>query len=287
VTSSPTPNTNKSQTNVWGTLRIKGWKSAWLSLCHALPPLRCMKRIALWIRKPIKMVLRDWVDVTVWGLDLRLFPKGNLSEQRILFLPQFFDRVERLAIKESLNRGGVFVDIGANIGAYSFWAASLENNIQVEAFEPDQELCARMQFNLHTNTLHNVRIHQIALGDHSGTIALAYDSTNRGQTRVVEISNEQEVQVPIERLPDVLANNDIKKIDALKIDVEGNEVSVLKPLLKEEHRHLWPNLIVCEIEKHCTSKSESPPWKLLSDVGYVLQKRTRLNGIFRLVSEKK
>jgi len=144
-----------------------------------------------------------------------------------------------------------------------------------------------MQFNLNTNTLHNVHIHPFALGDHSGIIALAHDSTNRGQTRVVEISNEQDVQVRIERLPDVLADNNIEKIDALKIDVEGNEVSVLKPLFEKEHRHLWPNLIVCEIEKHCTSQSESPPWKLLSDVGYILQKRTRLNGIFQLVPAKK
>jgi FkbM family methyltransferase len=266
----------------WGALRIGGWKGAWLSFCHSLPPLPGMRRIAMWIRKPMKILLRDWIDVTVWGLRLRLLPEGNLSEQRILFLPQFFDRAERLAIADTLASGGVFVDIGANIGAYSLWVASLGNGIRIEAFEPDSELCKRMQFNLSTNGLDHVHIHPIALGNRCGTSSLKRNCTNRGRSRVVDHGDDSDQEVRIEQLPDFLQHAGIDQITALKIDVEGDETSVLEPLLVEEHRNVWPELIVCEIEKSCHTPDESAPWKLLIDVGYELQQRTRLNGIFRL-----
>ena len=243
-----------------------------------------MRRIAMWIRKPMKILLQDWIDITVWGLRLRLFPKGNLSEQRILFLPQFFDRAERLAIADSLESGGVFVDIGANIGAYSFWVASLGSDIQIEAVEPDPELCQHMQFNLSTNRLDHVHIHPIALGSHCGTSSLKRNETNRGKTRVVKHGSDSLHEIRVQRLPDFLSNAGINKITALKIDVEGDETSILKPLLVEEHRSVWPELIICEIEKPCRTPDESAPWKMLIDVGYELQKRTRLNGIFRLHS---
>jgi hypothetical protein len=37
------------------------------------------------------MVIGEEVDVVVWGLKLRLKSKGNLSEQRLIFMPQFLD----------------------------------------------------------------------------------------------------------------------------------------------------------------------------------------------------
>ena len=266
----------------WGALRIGGWKSMWLAFCHGIPPLSGMRRVAMLLRKPMKILLQDWIDVTVWGLRLRLLPKGNLSEQRILFLPQFFDRAERLAIADSLASGGVFIDIGANIGAYSFWVASLGSGIRIEAFEPDPELCERMQFNLSTNGLNQVHIHPIALGNHCGTGSLKRSGTNRGRTQVVDREDGCDQEIRIERLPDFLQHAGIDKITALKIDVEGDEASVLEPLLVEEHRGVWPELIICEIEKVCRTPDESAPWKMLDDVGYELQQRTRLNGIFRL-----
>lgn len=268
--------------NEWGTLRIGGWRSLWLSFCHGIPPLSSLRRVAMWLRKPMKILLQDWIDVTVWGLRLRLLPKGNLSEQRILFLPQFFDRAERLAIADSLASGGVFIDIGANIGAYSFWVASLGSGIRIEAIEPDPEMCERMQFNLSTNGLSQVHIHPIALGNHSGTGTLKRSGTNRGRTRIVDRDDGCDQEIRIERLPDFLQHVGIDKITALKIDVEGDETSVLGPLLVEEHRGVWPELIICEIEKLCRTPDESAPWKMLVDVGYELQLRTRMNGIFRL-----
>ena len=226
---------SQPEDRAWGAYRLTGWRKAWLAFCHRLPAAwPGMRRVALWLRKPLKMALSDWADVTVWGLRLRLFPKGNLSEQRVLLMPQYFDRAERLALAGELAGGGVFLDIGANIGSYSFWAASLEADVRVEAFEPDAELCDRLRFNLETNRLHHrVQVNNLALGSQRGTMYLKRGETNRGETQVVETAVEGAVEIRMETLPGFLRVAGIDKITALKIDVEGHEVAVLKPLFGE------------------------------------------------------
>ncbi len=267
----------------WGAYRLAGWRKAWLAFCHRLPVWAGMRRVALWLRKPLKMALSDWADVTVWGLRLRLFPKGNLSEQRVLLMPQYFDRAERLALAGELAGGGVFLDIGANIGSYSLWAASLGAAVRVEAFEPDAELCNRLRFNLETNRLlDRVRVHNLALGSQRGAMFLERGEINRGQNRVVETAVEGAEEIRVETLTEFLREAGIDRITALKIDVEGHEVAVLKPLLEEVPRSAWPALIVCEIEKKYRSAAELAVWQLLVDAGYAMEKRARINGLFRL-----
>lgn len=274
---------SQPEDRAWGAYRLTGWRKAWLAFCHRLPAWPGMRRVALWLRKPLKMALSDWADVTVWGLRLRLFPKGNLSEQRVLLMPQYFDRAERLALAGELAGGGVFLDIGANIGSYSFWAASLDADVRVEAFEPDAELCDRLRFNLETNRLHHrVQVNNLALGSQRGTMYLKRGETNRGETQVVETAVEGAVEIRMETLPGFLRVAGIDKITALKIDVEGHEVAVLKPLFGEIPRSAWPALIVCEIEKKYRSAAELEVWQMLVDAGYALEKRARINGIFRL-----
>jgi len=86
----------------WGTYSPSIVKRKWLSILHALPQTKTFRRIALWLRRPIKNTLGDWVDLEVWGLKLRLRAKGNLSEQRMIFMPQFLDTTERLAIADEV-----------------------------------------------------------------------------------------------------------------------------------------------------------------------------------------
>ena len=241
---------SQPEAKAWGAYRLAGWRREWLSFCHGLPAWPGMRRVALWLRNPLKMALSGWADVTVWGLRLRLFPKGNLSEQRVLLMPQFFDRAERLALAAELAGGGVFLDIGANIGSYSLWAASLGAGVRVEAFEPDAELCERLRFNLETNQLgKQVRVNNMALGSQAETMFLSRGERNRGQNQVVETATAGAAEVRVETLPGFLRGAGIEQITVLKIDVEGHEVPVLKPMLEEVPRSVWPSLIICEIEK--------------------------------------
>lgn len=260
----------------WGEYRPTGLKAWWLSQCQAMG----VRKLAFWMRKLIKSSFDDWVDTEVWGLKLRLAPHGNLSEQRLLFTPEVLDSTERAALAEVVEDGGVFLDIGANAGVYTLWMASRQGRvIQVESFEPDPELCRRLGENLKRNRLENVFLHQFALGEEESKVFLERGNGNLGENQIKRDAVGGGFEVRLRRLPNVLAERGITKVDVLKIDVEGHEVEVMRPFFEEIEKKGWPSLIVCEALERVEDLAIG---RLLLEKGYRLVNRGRLNGIFRL-----
>lgn len=263
----------------WGACQPAGWLACWLRALHALPTGAAWRRLALWLRKPLKNALGPWVDVEVWGLRLRLRGRGNLSEQRLIFMPQFLDAAERMAIAGALKDGGVFFDIGANAGVYALWVGSRRvAGTRIEAFEPDPDLCASLRFNLHTNGLDAVHLHATALGREDGRVTLVSGAGNKGENRIDASPAAAGVTVDITTLPRFLARAGIERIDAMKIDIEGHEPDVLEPLFAATPRTLWPRLLVCEVVHDAGNRLAM----LLAENGYQLAGQGRLNGIYRL-----
>lgn len=271
----------------WGAFAPRGWRAAWLRLLHGVP----FRRLALWLRRPLKNNLGDWVDLEVWGLRLRVRAKGNLSEQRLILMPAHLDRTERDTLARELREGGVFLDIGANAGVYSLWVASLRRpGVSVHAFEPDPELCARLRRNLSANALDAVSLHACALGRSEGVATLVAGDGNKGENHVETAPAPHSaaagnraaapvgVTVPLTTLPAWLRAQNLARIDALKIDVEGHELDVLEPLFADAPRAAWPRLVICE-DVH---DGDDRLAKLLTSRGYALATRGRLNGIYRL-----
>jgi len=262
-------------TAAFGDFALSGLSDWWLRQCQKVVDRRKNR----WLRRPLKWALRGWVDTCCWGLRLRLASSGNVSEQRLLYWPDGIDRLERHAISESLSSGGTFLDIGANAGLYSLWVAAMQrDDVRVEAFEPDAGLCERLKANLRRNSIRNVRLHECALGEADGLGALIRNGTNLGCNYVTAAGNAEK-PIRVRRLPKVLRALGVTQIKALKIDVEGTEENVLRPLFEDVSRDLWPSLVICEMERRYSS---TPAAELLQTVGYELQQRTRMNGIFRL-----
>ena len=258
----------------WGVYAPVGWQKCWLRFLHTLPSGAGWRRLALWLRRPLKNKLADLVDLEVWGLRLRLHSRGNLSEQRLILMPQFLDTTEREALADFLRDGGVFFDIGANAGVYSLWVASLRNPaIRGEAFEPDPALCALLRQNLEANTIANIHLNNCALGRGEGVVTLVAGSGNKGENRVESAAAQSSgLAVTMTTLPAFLAAKNIPKID-----VEGHEVAVLEPLFTGVAPSAWPRLLICEV----THDGDHSLANLLAAHGYTLASRGRLNGIYR------
>jgi FkbM family methyltransferase len=263
----------------WGTYAPGKLLGLWLKLLHSLPPGRIWRRVALWLRKPAKCAINEWIDLTVWGLKLRLRSKGNLSEQRMILMPQFLDQIEFQTIASALANGGTFFDIGANAGAYSLWAASCAGKgTRIESFEPDPDLCASLRFNKETNALSSITIQPLALGRQTGEMSLIRGKENLGENHVRSAGAENSLPVQMTTLPRFLSDHNISKIDVLKIDIEGYECDALEPLFLEAHESKWPTLLICELVHDDNSQLAT----LLYNHGYKLTSRGRLNGIYRL-----
>lgn len=170
-------------------------------------------------------------------------------------------------IKKYLPVSGTFFDIGANIGLMTLVAAGIKNT-RVHSFEPSPVAYPRLFENINLNNLSSrVLIHQIAVSDKGGWIN--FNDDERSELSHISTKNEDGQKIKTTTIDSYCQKNSINKIDVLKIDVEGAELSVLKgakqmlELGKIKH-------IYCEL--NCASinygSSNSETLKYLESLGY-------------------
>lgn len=255
---------------------------AWrLAVANRLPPW--LSSLVKPLRRPVKYRVTTPVDVEVWGLKLRLMPRGNLSELKLIAAPQLFDRAERDLLAARLTGPGVFVDVGANAGAYSYWAhRCMQGRGRIIAVEPDPEMRRRLDFNRITNRLDDIEICPLALSDHEGEAELSVNLRQRGQNTLERDQAArsgdavQHVIVRVTTLLALLRERGIDRVDALKIDIEGHEPPVIRHFLRHAPPSMWPGLLISELHPQVAAELEP----LLAQCGYRRMSSTRLNGVF-------
>lgn len=265
----------------WGAYRPSLASRYWLSLCHRLSDIKPLRQLALWTRRPLKYRRPAPMDITLWGLKLRLFPQGNLAETRMLFTPGLFDKKERLLIRRFVRKGCTVVDIGANVGGYSFWVYSiLKKDCRIYAVEPDPELQRRLTFNIAANHAETITLVPLALSDVDGTGTFQLNGANKGQNQLIETGGPDRadtIAVPVSTLLSVVQANGITAIDVMKIDVEGHERQILEPFFAAAEKRLWPAMLLIE---EFPSKDSAALSRRLQDLGYRPHLKTTNNRIY-------
>lgn len=234
--------------------------------------------MAFLLRRPVKSGRQEFYDRDIWGLRLRLSARGNLTEQRWLTMEKFHDGPEREFLREALGADAVFLDVGANAGFYTFWAlAQRKPGLRIIAVEPSGTMIERLRYNLVLNNLESaVCICQCAAAPAPCELVIAEHAENLGQTAVTSAGKGQ--RVAGRPLLDLLTEAGVNRVDALKIDIEGQEIPVLEAFFRTAAHSLWPRLIIGEI----VGKDGGAFRQMLSKQGYELVRATRLNGILRL-----
>jgi FkbM family methyltransferase len=141
------------------------------------------------------------------------------------------------ALRAWLQPNDTFVDVGANIGFISAYAASVVGpGGQVHSFEPVPAYYVRLQEMASRNPGYALRVNNCALGEDEGTSSIAVTSLpNIGWNTMVSgfMSREttrEVIPVKMRRLDEYLQENGIEKVAMVKIDVEGFEMPVLRGL---------------------------------------------------------
>jgi FkbM family methyltransferase len=288
MTNSGTAGSTGSATSSFGALAPGSFDRAVIALTSQLPVNWLGLRLAIALRRLVTMRLAypdGALDVIRWGLRLRLHPRDNGCEKNLLFTPQMYEPTERAELAAEIDRARadglpfVFVDIGANVGLFSFFvAARADRNARILAVEPDAENLSRLAFNIRINPGIPIRVASVALGDRVGKVALEVDRRDRGGTRIVKSAGRDAPTVDAQTLLQLLQGAAIDAIDAIKIDVEGAEDMILAPFFRDAPKSVWPRLIVLEDAR--------PAWtvdlfSLLASLGYIVVSRTRLNVMLR------
>jgi FkbM family methyltransferase len=170
-----------------------------------------------------------------------------------------FERMETEFVKRLLRRDMTVVDAGAHHGLYALLASKRVGwDGRVIAVEPSPRECARLEKHLRLNRCSNTELVPCALGEDPGETDLYLvdgfqDWCNSLRPPAVD-EPVRTVRVSVRRLDDVLAELGVRKVDFIKLDVEGAELSVLYGAMKLLQRESRP-AILAEVQD-----TRTRPW---------------------------
>jgi FkbM family methyltransferase len=156
------------------------------------------------------------------------------------------------AMIRHLGRGGVFYDVGANLGFFSLLAAHIAGlrDGRVYAFEAAPDNAEAIAVNARLNAIPNVSVRSVAVSDRSGQGRLQVVD-DQSWSKLVEYGEhpftERVIDVELVAIDDLLAagSDALPPPTVVKIDVEGAELAVLAGMRQTlaEHRPA----IICEL----------------------------------------
>lgn len=263
----------------WGHYPLSETLRGPVTWCHRTPKNWLGLRLALAIRHHHKRHCFGPIDVEALGVKLRLHPEDNFCENRLLFMPQFYDPLEFRFLARVLTSTSCFVDIGANVGIYSLVVATqLASQGRILAVEPDPVTFERLSTNLRLNNLDRVVTRKAAIGAAPGFLHLHRNPNNRGQNELRPESGDGTEAVAVVTLAKLLIDADCRAPDVLKIDIEGMEESVLTAFFADAPADLRPRHFIIEER---AGQPRAALRALFSAADYRKIEQTRTNSIWR------
>jgi FkbM family methyltransferase len=232
-------------------------------------PIRRTARAFGWI---VLRALRKTPTVRIdrWGALYRL-PRIARGPAKVFYVFEDDYEPEVRIIESLLTRDAVFVDVGANFGLFTVMASRLIGDSgRVLAFEPYPPAATDLAINVQFNECQNVVIHQCALSNCVGTADLfVHDDPGRNTLGDLGLPGGKKVSVPLAKLDDILRQEQITRLDFIKMDVEGAEELVLGGAV-EALRTFQP-LVAFEMTQAGPPRfglDPFGPWRFLSKEGY-------------------
>jgi FkbM family methyltransferase len=161
-----------------------------------------------------------------------------------------FEKNDLIYLLSKLKEGDLFIDVGANIGLFSIVVAKANATVRVHAFEPIPINVHLFKASLCLNKIESVKVNESCVGDYVGEVefSLSVDSAYSSIHDTGRLPEVKKFKAKITTLSDYVTNNCIKRVDVLKIDVEGAEKLVLDGARNIFVDHsMQPRLILMEL----------------------------------------
>lgn len=219
--------------------------------------LRTVRRIIRLLPRGRNIAIHRWVrHIVTWSEVTCKTSYGfkmavNLQEQlaRDIFFNGVYEPVTAAVINHLLQPGDVFFDIGANQGFFSLLGAKrVGTQGAVYSFEPNTSVRRLLEQSTAVNGFTNVHPQEHACMEKAGIFALLLggEAENaHGSAKTLDCTREQgELTVSGVSLDGFVAENDIRRIDLVKMDIEGGEARALAGMQEILKQRLVKNLIV-------------------------------------------
>jgi FkbM family methyltransferase len=125
--------------------------------------------------------------------------------------------------------GGVFVDVGANIGAVSLFVDSFnkdredDSKIKVYAVEPEPNNLYLLNQNIQNNPTEHITIVNNAIWHEEAMVSI---SNRGGNSSIVDLEEDSSEVLAI-TLETLFSIYNIEEVDVMKIDIEGAEFDLI------------------------------------------------------------
>ncbi len=154
-----------------------------------------------------------------WVMGFSIYWSGYHEYREFVFLNKF--------LKPEM----VFVDIGANLGEYSMFAAKRLTQGRVLAFEPLPKMWKLLEENAHLNNFTNINIYKYGLSDREAVLPIhEIEDLHEGLTTLFpgERTTRNVTEVPLKSFDTEVEKYAINRIDFIKCDIEGGELFALR-----------------------------------------------------------
>lgn len=140
---------------------------------------------------------------------------------------QFSEIFKSEIYKDYVNDGDVVLDVGANIGLFSLYASPIAR--MVYAFEPTPDHFECLEKTIEFNEMKNVLPIRKAIANDNGKQEF-YFSENQTMNSLKEAvgNTGRKITVDTITLDRFFDDFDIKKVDFMKLDIEGSEGEILQ-----------------------------------------------------------
>lgn len=177
------------------------------------------------------------------------------------------------------------IDCGANMGLATIYFKWLYPCAEILAFEPDNMVCEILKTNVDSNQLRDVTIINKACFGIEGNVQLFYDAQNRDYVTMSLKEQRFTKNKCAKSAEAVLLSGYVnKKVDFLKMDIEGVEDVVLEDLYSRDKLKLVREMIIeyhHHIDPECDNLSKMLSILEASNFGY------QINTFSTKTSEKK
>lgn len=176
--------------------------------------------------------------------------EGNIANyiDRQVYLRGWYESDEIASFLDVIppDRRGVILDIGANVGTHAIAFSKAFQTIH--AFEPNPLALEQLERNVALNGATNIQIHPVGLSETAAT--LDFFLTEKSNYGLGTFSQHDQYDVPLQKVgefsvevgDELLERIGCKKVDAVKVDVQGFEPEVLRGLrqmLTRDKPFLW------------------------------------------------
>lgn len=183
-----------------------------------------------------------------------------------------------------INEGDVVVDIGANVGVFSIFAAGKTKN-KIIAFEPLPETFEVLKKN--TRKFKNVKCFCEAVSGKEGREKLYLDGDYKVGIlfdRNIHGKLTKNVMVKTTTLQNIFLKNKLKRIDFLKIDVEGSEGVILRSTPASYLKKI--DKIAMEFHDNVSCLKHEEIIKLLNNAGFETELNWQKGSFFGYIYAK-